>query len=56
MEWGGESAERNEAVSNLLSTIGIIIVLMIAILVLSFNSFRSASIIFLVAIASVGLT
>ena len=55
MEWGGESAESNEAVGNLLSTIGILIVLMVATLVLSFNSFRSAGIIFLVAIGSVGL-
>ena len=55
MEWGGESAERNEAVGNLLSTVGILVVLMVATLVLSFNSFRSAGIIFLVAISSVGL-
>ena len=55
MEWGGESAERNEAVGNLLSSAGILIVVMVATLVLSFNSFRSAGIIFLVAIASVGL-
>ncbi len=55
MEWGGESAERNEAVGNLLSTVGILIVLMVATLVLSFNSFRSAGIVFLVAIGSVGL-
>ncbi len=55
MEWEGESAERNKAVGNLVSTVGIIIVLMVATLVLSFNSFRSAGIIFLVAIGSVGL-
>ena len=55
MEWGGESAERNEAVGNLFSTVGILIVLMVATLILSFNSFRSAGIILLVAIGSVGL-
>ena len=55
LEWGGESAERNEAVGNLLSSTGILIVVMVTILVLSFNSFRSAGIIFLVAIGSVGL-
>ncbi len=55
MEWGGESAERNDAVGNLFSTLGILIILMVATLVLSFNSFRSAGIIFLVAIGSVGL-
>ena len=55
IEWGGESAESNEAKGNLLSTVGIISVLMVAILVLAFNSFRSAGIILLVAIGSVGL-
>ncbi len=55
MEWGGESAESNEAVGNLLSTVGLVIALMVTTLVLSFNSFRSAGIIFLVAIGSVGL-
>ncbi|ABW31633.1 efflux RND transporter permease subunit [Acaryochloris marina] len=55
MEWGGEAAERNEAVGNLLSTAGIFIVLMVSVLVLSFNSFRSAGIILLVAVGSVGL-
>ncbi len=55
MEWGGESAERNRAVGNLFSTVGILIVLMVVTLVLSFNSFRSAGIVFLVAIGSVGL-
>ena len=55
MAWGGEAAERNEAVGNLLSSVGILIVLVVAVLVLSFNSFRSAGIIFLVAIGSVGL-
>ncbi len=55
MEWGGESAERNDAVGNLLSTVGVLIVLMVATLVLSFNSFRCAGIIFLVAIGSVGI-
>ena len=55
LEWGGESAERNEAVGNLLSTVSILVVLMVAILILCFNSLRSAGIICLVAIGSVGL-
>ena len=55
MEWGGVSEERNRAISNLFSTLDIIIILIIATLVLSFNSFRSAAIILLVAIGSVGL-
>ncbi|NEO77941.1 efflux RND transporter permease subunit [Moorena sp. SIO4G3] len=55
LEWGGESAERNEAVGNLLSTVGVLLVLMVATLVLSFGSFRSAGIIALVGIGSIGL-
>ncbi len=55
LEWDGESAERNKAVGNLLASFGPLIMVMIATLVLSFNSFRSAGIIFLVAIGSVGL-
>lgn len=55
MEWGGESEKRNDAVANLLSSAGILFFLMAAVLVLSFNSFRSAGIIFSVAVGSVGL-
>ena len=55
VEWGGELAERNEAVANLFSTANILFFLMLAILVLSFNSFYSAGIIFFVALSSVGL-
>lgn len=55
MEFGGESAERNEAVGNLISTVGVLLVLMLAILVLSFSSFKSATIIFIVGICSIGL-
>ncbi len=55
LQWGGESAERNEAVGNLLSTVGVLVVLMVATLVLSFGSFRSAGIIALVGIGSIGL-
>ena len=54
-EFGGESAERTAAVDNLMSTVSTLLVLMIATLVLSFSSFRSASIIVLVGISSVGL-
>ncbi|MEM9217062.1 MAG: efflux RND transporter permease subunit [Cyanobacteria bacterium P01_F01_bin.150] len=55
LKWEGESAERNKAIGNLLATFGPLMLLIVATLVLSFNSFRSAGIIFLVAIASVGL-
>lgn len=54
-EFGGESAERNQAVSNLMSTVGVLLVVMIATLVLTFGSFRAAGIIVIVAISSVGL-
>ncbi|MDJ0902678.1 MAG: efflux RND transporter permease subunit [Xenococcus sp. MO_188.B8] len=55
LEFGGEQAKRNEALSNLFSTIGIVLILMIATLVLSFSSFRLAGIIAIVAICSMGL-
>jgi len=52
---GGESAERDRAVSDLLTSIGIIFTLLITVVVLSFNSFRLGFIIFLSAFQSVGL-
>lgn len=55
MKFGGESAKRNEAVGDLISTVSIMLVVMVATLVLSFSSFRSAFIIVLVAICSIGL-
>lgn len=54
-EFGGEVAERNKAVGDLISLLGIILVLMIATLVLSFGSFRSAGIIALVGVCAIGL-
>ena len=53
--WGGEAAERNSAVGGLLSTVGVLGVLMVATLVLSLGSFRLAGLIGGVAIASFGL-
>lgn len=55
IEYGGESAERDGAVSNLLSSIGLILALLITVVVLSFNSFRLSSIVFAVAGLSGGL-
>lgn len=55
-EWGGEAAERDEAVGNLMSSAGVLMVLMLATLVLSFQSFRYALVIGLVAILSAGLS
>ncbi|NQZ92936.1 MAG: efflux RND transporter permease subunit [Moritella sp.] len=55
MEFGGESAKRNDAVGNLLASVGVIMMLLIIIVVLSFNSFRLGGVIVLSAIQSVGL-
>ncbi|NMP30285.1 efflux RND transporter permease subunit [Thalassotalea sp. M1531] len=55
IEIGGESAERDTAVGKLLASVGIIFTLLITIVVLSFNSFRLSTIIFLTAFQSIGL-
>lgn len=55
LEVGGESAKRDEAVGNLASSAALLLVLMAASLVLTFNSFRLASIIGAVGLLSVGL-
>jgi multidrug efflux pump subunit AcrB len=54
-EFGGESAERNAAISKLAGSAGVLVVIMIATLVLSFGSFRMAGIIGSVAMLSGGL-
>ncbi|MEM9215572.1 MAG: efflux RND transporter permease subunit [Cyanobacteria bacterium P01_F01_bin.150] len=53
--WGGEAAERDSAIGGLVSTVGVLGVLMVATLVLSLGSFRLAGVIGGVAIASFGL-
>ncbi|MEL7076505.1 MAG: efflux RND transporter permease subunit [Cyanobacteria bacterium J06648_1] len=55
LEFGGEAAERNDAVGKLASSLSIIFVLIVAALVLSFSSFRLAAIIIIVGISSIGL-
>lgn len=55
IEYGGEAAKRDDAVGNLMANIGILAVLMVATLVLSFSSFRMATLIGVVAFLSVGL-
>jgi multidrug efflux pump subunit AcrB len=52
---GGEAAERDEAVGNLMASVGLLLVLMIATLVLSFQSFRTAALIGIVATLCIGL-
>ncbi|GLP98112.1 efflux RND transporter permease subunit [Paraferrimonas sedimenticola] len=55
VEIGGESQKRDEAVGKLLSHIGVIAVLLLTTVVLSFNSFRMTAIIMLSAFQSTGL-
>ncbi len=55
LELAGEAEERNRAISDLLAFGGPLMVLLLATLVLSFNSFRMAGIITAVALFSVGL-
>jgi multidrug efflux pump subunit AcrB len=55
IDFAGESAERNRAVNNLMASAGVLAVLMIAGLVLSFRSFALAGMIALVAVLSAGL-
>jgi multidrug efflux pump subunit AcrB len=57
MEFGGESAKRDDAVNNLMTFMGIILVLLVSTIVLSFNSFRLSAVILLSAIqaATLGL-
>ena len=54
-EYGGEAAKRDDAVGNLMANVGVLLVLMVATLVLSFRSFRIAGLVGSVAALSVGL-
>jgi multidrug efflux pump subunit AcrB len=55
LESGGESAERGEATAKLMAFAVPLFVLMIGSVILSFNSFRLAAIVFAVAFLAVGL-
>ncbi|GAA0697236.1 efflux RND transporter permease subunit [Marinobacterium maritimum] len=55
MEIGGEASKRNDAVGKLLANLGIIVVLLVMVVVLSFNSFRISLLIFATALQSAGL-
>ncbi|MGF1690029.1 efflux RND transporter permease subunit [Photobacterium kagoshimensis] len=55
IEFGGESAERDESVGNLMSNLMMVITLLIMVVVLSFNSFRLSQIIFTVGFLAAGL-
>ncbi|QDT27969.1 Cobalt-zinc-cadmium resistance protein CzcA [Gimesia panareensis] len=55
LEWGGEASKRDDAVGNLMANVGVLMVLMVATLVLSFSSFRVAGLVGIVGILSIGL-
>ena len=55
-EIGGEASKRDDAIGNLMSSVSVLLVLMVATLVLSFNSFRMAALIGAVAILAAGLS
>lgn len=55
IEYGGEADARGSAVGNLLASVGVLVILMVATLVLSFNSFAIAGLLAVVAICAVGL-
>jgi len=52
---GGEAEERAESVGNLLALVGPLVILMTAIVVLSFNNFAFAGVVFFTGFMSVGL-
>jgi multidrug efflux pump len=55
LEIGGESESRNEAVGNLMGSVGIILVLLIVTVVMAFDSFRLSALVFAVAFQSAGM-
>lgn len=54
-EFGGETEKRDDAIGNLMASVGVLLVLMVATLVLSFGSFRVAALVGMVGMLSVGL-
>ncbi|MEP3481355.1 MAG: efflux RND transporter permease subunit [Fuerstiella sp.] len=55
LKYEGEAAQRDDAVGNLMASVGVLAMLMVAALVLSFRSFRMAGIVAVVAFLAVGL-
>jgi multidrug efflux pump subunit AcrB len=55
IEFAGEDAKRDSAVGQLLGSMGLIFVLLVLAVVMSFNSFRLSATIFIVAIQAAGL-
>ncbi len=56
VEVGGDSDARSQVVGNLLASLGLIVTLSIATVVLTFNSFRLSAVTFVVAVLSAGLS
>ncbi|KOP23005.1 acriflavine resistance protein B [Hapalosiphon sp. MRB220] len=54
LDFGGEAETRTTAVTNLLSTVSVLLVLMVGTLVLTFNSFAIAGVLGLIAILAAG--
>jgi len=55
MEVGGDAAERSDAMANLFAYVPVLVLLMVAFVSLSLNSFRLGGTVFVVAIQSMGL-
>jgi multidrug efflux pump subunit AcrB len=55
LEVGGDSAERGDAMANLFAYVPVLVLLMVAFVSLSLNSFRLGGVVFVVAIQSMGL-
>ena len=55
LEYGGEAAERNDAVGNLFASVAPLMVIMVGSLVLAFRSFRLAGLIGVVGFLSIGI-
>jgi multidrug efflux pump subunit AcrB len=56
IETGGDSDARDDTLANLIGSLGLIVPLSIAAIVLTFNSFRLSAVTFVVAILSAGLS
>lgn len=55
IEYGGETEKRDEAMTQLFGTVGLLMVLMLLAIVLTFNSFRMAFVTFMAAMQAAGL-
>ncbi len=56
MEIGGDSDARSDVVTNLLAPLGLIVTLSVAVIVLTFNSFRLTAITLMVSVLAAGLS